>query len=90
MPCWIIVFIGNVYFNDKKYSGPIVLGDYVKKGSVWSHKTLKSSKIGVAKHKVGGSKLKLMEQLPQEVYRKLCPHMYGCFHFMCVVEYVLS
>ena len=34
MPCRIIVFIGNDYFNGKKYSGPIVLGDYVKKGSV--------------------------------------------------------
>ena len=34
MPCRIIVLIGNDYFNDKKYSGPIVLGDYVKKGSV--------------------------------------------------------
>ena len=40
MPCRIIVLIGNDYFNDKKYSGPIVLGDYVKKGSVWSHKTM--------------------------------------------------
>ena len=44
MPCRIIVFIGKDYFNDKKYSGPIVLGDYVEKGSVWSHKTSKSSK----------------------------------------------
>ena len=34
MPCRIIVLIGNDYFNDKKYSGPIVLGDYVEKGSV--------------------------------------------------------
>ena len=34
MPCRIIVLIGNDYFNDKKYSGPIVLGDYVKKGPV--------------------------------------------------------
>ena len=33
MPCRIIVLIGN-YFNDKKYSGPIVLDDYVEKGSV--------------------------------------------------------
>ena len=32
--CRIIVLIGNDYFNDKKYSGPIVLGDYVEKGSV--------------------------------------------------------
>ena len=23
-----------IYFNDKKYSGPIVLDDYVEKGSV--------------------------------------------------------
>ena len=36
MPCQIIVLIGNDYFNDKKYSSPIVLGDYVEKGSVWS------------------------------------------------------
>ena len=34
MPCRIIVSIGNYYFNDKKYSGPIFLGDYVVKGSV--------------------------------------------------------
>ena len=34
MPCRIIVLIGNDYFNGKKYSGPIVLGDYVEKGSV--------------------------------------------------------
>ena len=34
MPYRIIVLIGNDYFNDKKYSGPIVLGDYVEKGSV--------------------------------------------------------
>lgn len=34
MLCRIIVSIGNDYFNDKKYSGPIVLGDYVEKGSV--------------------------------------------------------
>ena len=34
MPCRIIVLIGNDYFNDKKYSGLIVLGDYVEKGSV--------------------------------------------------------
>ena len=44
MPCRIIVLIGNDYVNDKKYSDPIVLDDYVEKGSVWSHKTLKSSK----------------------------------------------
>ena len=34
MPCRIIALIGNDYFNDKKNSGPIVLGDYVEKGSV--------------------------------------------------------
>ena len=34
MPCQIIVLIGNDSFNDKKYSGPIVLVDYVEKGSV--------------------------------------------------------
>ena len=34
MPYRIIVLIGTDYFNDKKYSGPIVLGDYVEKGSV--------------------------------------------------------
>ena len=34
MPCQIIVLIGNDYFNDTNYSGPIVLGDYVEKGSV--------------------------------------------------------
>ena len=34
MPCRKIVLIGNDYFHDKKYSGPIVLGDYVEKGSV--------------------------------------------------------
>ena len=34
MPCRIIGLIGNGYFNDKKYSGPIILGDYVEKGSV--------------------------------------------------------
>ena len=34
MPCRIIVWIGNDYFNDKKYSGPIVLGNYVEKRSV--------------------------------------------------------
>ena len=33
MPCQIIVLIGNDFFNDK-YSGLIVLGDYVEKGSV--------------------------------------------------------
>ena len=36
MPYRIIILMGNDYFNDKKYSGPIVLGDYVEKGSVWS------------------------------------------------------
>ena len=46
---WIIVLIGNDYFNDKKYSGPIVLGDYVEKGWVGSHKTSKSSKNWCAK-----------------------------------------
>ena len=45
-------------------------------------------KIGAAKHKAGGSKLKLMGQPPQEVYKKLHPCMYGCFHFMCVAEYL--
>ena len=45
-------------------------------------------KIGAAKHKVGGSKLKLMGQLPQEVYRQLHLHMYRCFRFMCVAEYL--
>ena len=34
MPCRKIVLIGNDYFNDKKNSGLIVLGDYVEKGSV--------------------------------------------------------
>ena len=34
MPCRIIVLIENDYFNDKKYSGPIALSDYVEKGSV--------------------------------------------------------
>ena len=34
MPYQIIVLIGNDYFNVKKYSGPIVPGDYVEKGSV--------------------------------------------------------
>ena len=47
-------------------------------------------KIGATKHKVSGSKLKLMRQPPQEVYRKLHPRMYGCFRFMCVAEYLLS
>ena len=46
MPGRIIVLIGNDYFNDKKYSGPIVLGDYVEKGSVWSHKTMFSMHVG--------------------------------------------
>ena len=45
-------------------------------------------KIGAAKHKVGGSKLKLMGQPPQEVYKKLDPRMYVCFRFMCVAEYL--
>ena len=45
-------------------------------------------KIGAVKHKVGESKLKLMGQLPQDVYRKLHPRMYGCFRFMCVAEYL--
>ena len=45
-------------------------------------------KIGTAKHKVGGSKLKLMGQPPQEVYRKLHLRMYECFPFMCVAEYL--
>ena len=34
MTCQIIVLAGKDYFNDKKYSGPIVLGGYVEKGSV--------------------------------------------------------
>ena len=34
MPYRIIVLIGNDYFSDKKNSGPIILGDYVEKGSV--------------------------------------------------------
>ena len=86
MPYWIIALIRNDYSNDKKYSGPIVLGDYVEKGSVLRHKTSKSSKNW--KHRVGGSKLKLMGQLPQKVYRKLHPCMYRCFRFMCVAEYL--
>ena len=45
-------------------------------------------KIGAAKHKVGGLKLKLMGQLPQEVYRKVHPRMYGYFRFICVAEYL--
>ena len=45
-------------------------------------------KIGAAKHKVAGSKLKLMGQQTQKVYRKLHPRMYGCFRFMCVAEYL--
>ena len=57
MSCRMIVLIGNDYFNDKKYSGSIGMGDYVEKGSVSSHKTLKSSKICAAENKVGGSKL---------------------------------
>ena len=46
MRCRIIVLLGNDYFNDKKYSSPIVLGDYVEKGSVWSHKTMFSVHVG--------------------------------------------
>ena len=34
MPCRIIILIGNDYFNDNKYSGPIVLGDYIEKVSI--------------------------------------------------------
>ena len=34
MPCRIIILIGNDYFDHKKYSDPIVLGDYVEKRSV--------------------------------------------------------
>ena len=45
-------------------------------------------KIGAAKHKVGGSKLKLMGQPPQEVYRKLHPRMYEGFRFLRVAEYL--
>ena len=44
--------------------------------------------ISAAKHKVGGSKLKVMEQPPQEVYRKLHQRMYGYFRFICVAEYL--
>ena len=44
MPCQISVLIENDNLNDKKYSGLIVLVDYVEKGSVWSYKTSKSSK----------------------------------------------
>ena len=44
--------------------------------------------ISEAKHKIGGSKLKFLGQPPLEVYRKLHPHMYGCFRFMCVKEYL--
>ena len=51
-------------------------------------KTSKSSKNWCGKHKVGGSKLKLMGQPPQEVYRKLHPRMYEYFRFMCVAEYL--
>ena len=32
MPYRTIVLIGNDYFNDKNYSGLIVLSDYVEKG----------------------------------------------------------
>ena len=49
MPCRIDNLIGNDYVNDKKYLGPIVLDDYVEKGSVWSNKTLKSSQNWCAK-----------------------------------------
>ena len=45
-------------------------------------------KIGAPKHKVGGSKLALMGQPLQEVYRKLHSYMYRCFRFMCVAEYL--
>ena len=45
-------------------------------------------KIGAAKHKYGRSKLKLMEQPPQKVYRKLHPRMYGYFRFMWEAEYL--
>ena len=34
MRCGIMILIGNDCFNDKKYSGPLVLGDNVEKGSV--------------------------------------------------------
>ena len=34
LSCQITVLIGNISFNDKKYSGTIVLGNYVEKGSV--------------------------------------------------------
>ena len=88
MPCQIIVLIGNDYFNDKKYSGLIVLGDYVKRDQFEVIKPRNLPKIGVAKHTVGGSKLKLTWQPPQEVYRTLHPCMYGCFRFMCAAEYL--
>ena len=81
IPCRIIVLIRNDYFNEKKYSDPIILGDYVEKGSDRSHKTS-------AKDKVGGSKLELIGQPPQEVYRTFHARMYGCFPFMCVAEYL--
>ena len=45
-------------------------------------------KIGAAKHKVGGSRLKLIGQPHQEVYNKLYPRMYGCFRFICFAEYL--
>ena len=41
MPCRIIILIGNDYFNDKKNSGPIVLGEVIKPQNL--------PKIGVAK-----------------------------------------
>ena len=82
----LIVLIRNDYFDEKKYSGTIAMGDFVEKGSVWSYKTSKSSKNGAAKHEVGGLKLKLMGQPPQEVYSKLHPRIYWCFRFMCFAE----
>ena len=35
-----------IILNDKKYLGSIVLGDYVEKESVWSHKTMFSVHVG--------------------------------------------
>ena len=42
-----IVLIGNDYSNEKKYLGPIVMGDYDEKESVWSHKVMFSVHVGV-------------------------------------------
>ena len=88
MPCRIIVLTGNDYFNDKKYSGPIVLGIMSKRDQFEVIKPRNLPKIGAAKHKVGGSKLKLMEQPPQVVYKIFHPCMYRCFRFIFVVVYL--